>query len=195
MNDLFPVFLKLRDRLCVVVGAGNVAEAKVASLLAAGATLRIVSPSASFALEHPRVTWVRRAFEPRDLEGAWYVTAAATPEVNRQVAAAAEERRLFVNAVDDPEAASAYLGGVVRKHGFIVALCGNGTAPALTGLLREALESILPGDFESWLARAVELRDRWRADGVPMARRRPLLLEALNALYVRRAPREVEELR
>jgi len=50
----------------------------------------------------PHVDIVERGFEAADLDGAWLVVAAATPEVNRTVADAAEIRRLFVNAVDDP---------------------------------------------------------------------------------------------
>ena len=59
--------------------------------------------------------------------------AAAPPEVNREVAAAAEERRLFVNAVDDPAHASLYLGGVVRRGGVTAAISTDGRAPALAG--------------------------------------------------------------
>ncbi len=67
--------------------------------------------------------------------------AAAPPEVNRQVVVAAEARRVFVNAVDDPPNATAYLGGVVRRYGVIVAISTGGRAPALAGLMREALDA------------------------------------------------------
>jgi uroporphyrin-III C-methyltransferase/precorrin-2 dehydrogenase/sirohydrochlorin ferrochelatase len=103
--------------------------------------------------------------------------------VNREVAAAAEARHLFVNAVDDPAAASAYAGGVVRRGSITVAISTGGGAPALAGLLREALDAVLPEDLERWLTTARELRPGWRAEGVPMEGRRPLLLEALNRLY------------
>jgi uroporphyrin-III C-methyltransferase/precorrin-2 dehydrogenase/sirohydrochlorin ferrochelatase len=87
--------------------------------------------------------------------------------------------------VDDPPNASVYLGGVVRRGGVTLAISTDGAAPALAGLLREALDTALPDtpDLEAWMARARELRPGWRADGVPMAERRPHLLRALNALY------------
>src|SRR4029079_14379928 len=107
---------------------------------------------------------------------------AATPEVNRQVAAAAEARRIFVNAVDDPPNATAYLGGVVRRDGVTVAISTSGEAPAIAGLLREGLDALLSSDLAAWMATAREARAKWRPDGVPMAQRRPLLLEALNQL-------------
>jgi uroporphyrin-III C-methyltransferase/precorrin-2 dehydrogenase/sirohydrochlorin ferrochelatase len=128
---------------------------------------------------------VRRAFEDADLDGAWYVVAAAPPEVNRQVGAAAEARRLFVNAVDDPAHATAYLGGVVRRDGVTVAISTGGRAPALAGLLREALDAWLPGDLDAWLAAADQARRDWREQGVPMERRRSQLLETLNRLYAK----------
>src|SRR5262249_26438013 len=121
--------------------------------------------------------------EPDDRDDCWFVVAAATPRVNRQVAAAARERRIFVNAVDDPEAASAYLGGVVRKGGATVAISTDGRAPALAGLLREAPDRLLPDDLAEWIASAERLRARWREDGVPIEARRPLLLRALEELY------------
>ena len=113
--------------------------------------------------------------------------AAATPEVNRQVAQAAEERRLFVNAVDDPANATAFLSGVVRRDGVTLAISTSGDAPGLTALLREALDAVLPRDLGEWMDEARDERATWRRDGVPMEERRPLLLEALNGLYGRRA--------
>jgi siroheme synthase-like protein len=118
-----------------------------------------------------------------DLDGAWLVVAAATPEVNREVAAAAEARRIFVNAVDDPANASAFLSGTVRRDGVTIAVSTSGRAPALTALLREALDKVLPADLDRWMAEAVRQRAIWRRDQIPMAARKPLLLHALNEMY------------
>src|SRR5439155_21538532 len=131
------------------------------------------------------VTIFRRAFVPEDLDEAWFVVAAATPGVNRTVAAAAEERRLFVNAVAGPANASACLSGVVRRGGVTLAISTSGDAPALTSLLREALDATLPADLERWMQAARDARAAWRRDGVEMTRRKPQLLRALNALYER----------
>ena len=109
--------------------------------------------------------------------------AAATPEVNREVAVAARVRRVFVNAVDDPAHASAYLGGVVRRAGVTIAISTGGAAPALAGLLREAIDSLLPRDLARWMRASPAAAPSLARDRVPMARRRPLLLDALNALY------------
>lgn len=180
----FPVFLDLRSRPVLVVGGGRVAFGKVASLLEAGARVTVVAPRIDKTVDGAEL--LPREFRPADLDGRWLAVAAATPEVNRAVAAEAERRRVFVNAVDDPGAASAFLGGVVRKGGVTVAVGTDGSAPALSGLLREALAALLPDDLDQWTRTASQVRAQWKAARVPMAERRPLLLEALNQLYVRR---------
>jgi siroheme synthase-like protein len=173
----------------VIVGGGPVAASKLAALQAAGADIVVVAPDVCPEIESAGVAVVRRAFEPADLEGAWFVVAAAPPDVNRSVAGEAQRLRVFVNAVDDPANASVYLGGVVRRGGVTLGISTDGAAPALAGLLREALDAMLPADLQVWSLRAHELRESWRARGVPMEARRPELLEALNALYEsRRSP-------
>ena len=184
---LYPLFLKLAGRKVLVVGGGPVAAAKVAALREAGAEISVVAPDVEPGLvelaDAGKITLVRRSFDAADLGGVWFVVAAATPEVNRGVAAAAESQRLFVLAVDDPSAASAYGAGTLRRGGVTVAVSTDGRAPALAGLLREGLEAVLPADLETWAAAAATQRAQWRAAGVPMSERRPLLLRALNAIY------------
>ena len=166
--DLLPLFVKLSGRRVVVVGTDWVAASKLDALVRAGADIHVVDPD---------------AFVPADLDGAWYVVSAATPEINGRVAEAAEARRIFVNAVDDPPNASAYLGGVIRRGGVTIAISTSGDAPALAGILREGIDALLPPDLDRWAETAREKRREWKAAGVPMDERRPQLIEALKALY------------
>jgi uroporphyrin-III C-methyltransferase / precorrin-2 dehydrogenase / sirohydrochlorin ferrochelatase len=198
MSDLLPLFVNLAGRRVVLVGGGPVAAAKLSQLAAAGARVRVVAPviggrvaaqaalslgAASGASEEPAIEIIPRRFIPSDLDHAWLAVAAATPEVNREVAAAAEARQIFVNAVDDPANASAFLSGVIRRDGVTVAISTSGDAPALTSLLREALDAVLPRDLFAWMARARVARIAWKRDRVPMEARKPRLLRVLNALY------------
>ena len=180
---VFPVFLKLAGRRVLVVGGGPVAASKLRGLLDADATVVVVAPDVVEEIAAAPVEILRRPFVPEDLEGISFVVAAAPPDVNREVAAAAHPRGLFVNAVDDMENATAYMGAIVRRAGVTMALSTDGEAPALAGLMREALEALLPDDLDAWVTSAREARRDWLARGVPMAERRPLLLEALVALY------------
>ena len=148
--------------------------------------MTVIAPEVVEAIAGAAVEVIRRPFRAADLDDAWYVVAAAPPDVNRAVAAAAHERNIFVNAVDDLENASAYLGAVLRRAGVTIALSTDGEAPALAGLMREALEAVLPDDLEAWMETARNARRQWLADDVPMEQRRPLLLEALEKLYEKR---------
>jgi siroheme synthase-like protein len=171
---LFPLFLKLEGRAVLVVGAGPVAERKVASLLEAGAEVRVVAPQATPEVLRlagaGRIAWTPRAFDEADLDGAWLIVAATgDPQVQRRIAATAEARRVFLLAVDDPPNASAYSGAVVRRPPFLVAISSSGATPALARLVREIVEQVLPGD--AWVEHARRLRDRWIADETPMGER------------------------
>jgi uroporphyrin-III C-methyltransferase/precorrin-2 dehydrogenase/sirohydrochlorin ferrochelatase len=190
MTELLPLFVNLDGRRVLLVGGGSVAAAKLKQLLAVRADVFVVAPKVHEEIDGAGVAVARREFRPSDLDGAWLVVAAATPAVNQAVAAAAADRRIFVNAVDDPANASAFLSGVVRRDGVTLAISTSGAAPGLTALLREGLEAVLPRDLGRWLREATWQRRRWRRAGVPMEQRRPLLLEALNRLY---APASSEE--
>jgi siroheme synthase-like protein len=187
-GSLFPIALKLEGLTVLVVGAGPVAEAKARSLLDAGARVRLVAPDAGFEWRDTRLELRKRKFLPEDLDECWLVVSAAPPEVQREVAEQARARRKFVIAVDDPSNGTAHASAVVRRGGLTLGISTDGAAPALSGLVREALESLIPVEMERWLDAARRERRRWRREGVPMADRRPLLLRALNELYEKRLP-------
>jgi len=180
---VYPAFLRLQGRRAVIVGGGPVAASKLGPLLAAGARVSVVAPSIHPDMRREGVVVYERPFRTRDLNGAWFVVAAAPPEINQHVVRAAERRRVFVNAVDDASLATAYLGSVVERGGVTVAISTGGRAPALAGLLREGLDAVLPEDLAYWVGHAEGLRPAWRAEGVPHAQRRTLLLESLVRLY------------
>jgi uroporphyrin-III C-methyltransferase/precorrin-2 dehydrogenase/sirohydrochlorin ferrochelatase len=180
---LLPLFVKLRHRRVLLVGGGTVATAKLRQLLAIDADVVVVAPEIAAEIEAAGVEMRRRAFEADDLADVWFVVAAAPPAVNATVAAAADARRILVNAVDDPPHATAYFGGVLRRGGITLAISSDGAAPALTALLRQALDALLPRDTGRWMAAARRARAEWRRHGVPIEGRRPLLLETLNRLY------------
>src|SRR5215470_953272 len=185
---LLPLFLNLSGRRVLLVGGGPVAAAKLQQLLAAAAEVHVIAPAVIDEIERTSascgVLIDRRQFVAADLDGAWLVVAAATPDVNRDVAAAAEARRIFVNAVDDPANASAFLSGVIRREGLTLAISTSGDAPGLTALIRQGFDELLPRrDLAEWVREARRQRARWKAEGVPMEERRPLLLQALNRLY------------
>jgi uroporphyrin-III C-methyltransferase / precorrin-2 dehydrogenase / sirohydrochlorin ferrochelatase len=180
---LHPVFLDLKDRRVLVVGGGGVAVEKARALADAGASLVVVAPDVRAEMVSLASTIFRRPFQASDVDGAWYVVAAAPPAVNAEVRQAADARQIFVNAVDDRERATAFAASVLRRGPVTMAIGTGGDAPALARLLREALERLLPTDVSSWASLATDLRERWLHDGTPMGERRPQLLAALARLH------------
>jgi uroporphyrin-III C-methyltransferase / precorrin-2 dehydrogenase / sirohydrochlorin ferrochelatase len=172
--SVYPLFVKLEGRRVLVVGGGAVAQRKVEALLASKARVCVVSPEATEGLrrlaDEARVDWTARAFVESDVEAAWIVVAATSDlDVQNRVAAAAEARRVFVVAVDHPEHASAYAGAVVERPPFVVAISSGGATPALTRLVRELIEDILPP--ADWVEQAKQLRATWKAEGTPFGDR------------------------
>jgi uroporphyrin-III C-methyltransferase/precorrin-2 dehydrogenase/sirohydrochlorin ferrochelatase len=183
MSPLLPLFVKLAGREVVVVGGGAMAAVRVRQLAEAGARITVVAPQVREDAARHASSVYRRPFHAADLDGAWFAVAAATPDVNAAVAAAAEERRILVNAVDDPDRATAYTAGVITRGDATVAISTGGRAPALAGLLREVVDDLLPPDVATWIDVAEAERPAWKRDRVPLGERRPLLLRRLNELY------------
>src|ERR1039457_7644509 len=72
----YPVFLDLKDRPVLVVGAGKVALRKTRGLLEAGARITVVAPDCEPEFDDLPVRVVRRRFRASDLAGALLVFAA-----------------------------------------------------------------------------------------------------------------------
>ena len=117
--SLFPMFLKLQDRPCLVVGAVTIGEGKAQSLLEAGALVCVVAPRATQRLQelaaHGAINWLKRKFTPADLDGKSLVIAAtSSPSVNELVFRESRRRHVLCNAVDDPSHCDFFYGAVVR---------------------------------------------------------------------------------
>ncbi len=181
---VFPVFLKLGGKRVVIVGGGNMALEKLPALIEAQADIYLIAPQIKPEIRQlERVTLIERPYREGDLQGAWYVVSAAPPEVNREVSAEANERQVFVNAVDDLRHADVYLGSIITRGAFTIAISSNGGSPALTALIRRGLEWLLPRDLNDWLAIGRAMRPEWKQNQTPFAARRPLLLKAINRWY------------
>jgi precorrin-2 dehydrogenase / sirohydrochlorin ferrochelatase len=156
MAALFPMFLKLEDCPCVVVGAGGIAAQKLESLLASGARVRIVAPEASADIQElarlGRVAWTQAEFQDGHLAGALLVIAATgNPAVNQQVYRAARERGVLCNSVDEPERCDFFYPAVVRRGDLQIAISTAGKSPALAQRIRKDLEEQFDASYVSWL--------------------------------------------
>jgi len=166
----WPVNLVVRDRRVVVIGAGRIAARKIEPLLELGAVVTVVAPEVTEEIrawhDAGRVTLLERDFQPADLDDAWLaVTATSTPAVNAAVKAAGDERRMFVNAADDPAHCSFTLMSVVRQGDLVVTIGTGGRSPALATWLKRRAQAELGPEYATLLDLLSEAREELRASG------------------------------
>jgi siroheme synthase-like protein len=148
----YPIFLDLRNRPCLVIGGGPVAERKVEALLRVGARLTVISPVVTEPLEswarEGRICLVTRMYGPGDFDG-YALAFAATDdgEVNAAVARDGRARGVWVNAADDPVHCDFILPSVLRRGDLVVAVATGGASPALSRAIREELEAYFTEDY------------------------------------------------
>lgn len=157
MATLFPAFLKLKGRRCVVVGAGRIAEQKLDALLAAGAAVRVIAPSASERIRElcarGQIELTQREFRAGDLHGAFLAIAATgDAQVNYRVFRDADQGGVLCNAVDEPDRCHFYYPAVVRRGDLQIAISTAGRSPALAQRIRSELEKQFPPECVAWLA-------------------------------------------
>lgn len=175
---LFPLFADLKGRPVLVVGGGLVAERKIEALLEAGARPRVQSPALTPRLaawqQAGRLQWLGGLFDAAALDEAWLVIAATDDqEVNRRVAAAAAERRVLANVVDDAALSSFHVPALVRRGPLQIAISSGGGAPMVARHLRRQLETWLDDSWGALTALLTRERARIRARfAEPAARRR-----------------------
>jgi len=184
MLELFPVYLDVTGRSCLVVGGGEVACRKVRNLLECGASITVVAPEAEEGIRqlarNREVTWYDREFVETDLEGMFLVFSATNQEgLNEVIAELCKKRNILVNVVDDPPRCTFLVPSVVRRGPLSVAISTGGNSPLFARKLREQLEQIITrehGEFVELLGQAREMAKRAYPDD--MARRRKVF-EAL----------------
>jgi uroporphyrin-III C-methyltransferase / precorrin-2 dehydrogenase / sirohydrochlorin ferrochelatase len=146
----YPSGLRLAGRRVVVVGGGHVAQRRVPQLIAAGADVVVVSPAVTPAIEGlaraGEITWHERGFAEEDLDETWYVVATTNDrDVNEQVTAGAERRRIFCVRADDATRATAWTPAVGRHAGVTVAVLGNREPRRSAAVRDEILEGLREG--------------------------------------------------
>jgi siroheme synthase-like protein len=178
--NLFPAFLKLEGRRCLVVGAGAVGEEKIGGLLRAGADLLVVAPAATEQVrawaQAGRIRWEARKFRAADLRGAFVVVAAtSSAELHEKIFRLARRRGVLCNVVDDPARCDFYYGSVVKRGSLQIAISTAGLSPALAQRLRKKFEEQFGAEYELWVEELGKTRERLFAKNIEPARRKSLL--------------------
>jgi siroheme synthase-like protein len=185
---ILPIFLELRDRPCLVIGAGPVAFRKASALAACGAKVTVVGPVLSAGMRRlvrqGKVVWRPRRFRPEDLKGMELVVAATDESViNEQAAQEARARRVWINVVDQPRLCSFYFPSIVRRGKLVLAISTTGVSPALAKWIRRDLERRYGTSYRELL----EVMARWRGEvqrNVKTPRQRKKLFEEALQAYL-----------
>lgn len=177
MDELFPIFLKLAGRLCLVAGGGAVAEAKMQGLVRCGAKVRVVAPEATPGIREAaslgRLAWEERSFLPSDLTGVFLVVAATNSrELHEDIFRRCQQAGILCNAVDEPERCDFYYPAVVRRGALQVAISTAGHSPFLAQRLRHELEEHFGSEYAAWLEEiGRQRRELFQAEISPENRR------------------------
>jgi len=146
----YPVNLNIKDKLCVVIGGGSVAERKVENLLRYGGRVRVVSPDLTDRLSkwasQGKMDYTRSEYRASHLKGAFLVYAATSDrKVNAEIARDAAKRRLLVNVVDSATESTFILPAVLRNREISIAVSTNGLSPAKSVRIRDRIKELLEG--------------------------------------------------
>ena len=188
MTSLFPMFMKLEGRRCLVVGAGKVGEPKIAGLLETGASVGVVAVEASAAVREwaagGRIDLRLRGFAPEDLDGVFAVIAAtASRRLNQSIYDEAQKRRVLCNVVDVPELCDFYYPAVVRRGDLQIAISTAGQSPSLAQDIRRRLEGEFGPGYSAWVRELGATRKRILASDLDQERK----LDLLHSLASREA--------
>ncbi len=164
----YPIFLNLRERRCVVVGGGPVAERKARGLVAAGAKVRLISPEVTVPLARlaarKKLTLRRRRYRKGDLKGSFLVFAATDDrKVQQAVAREAREVRALLNSADDPKGSDFLVPARLSRGRLQAAISTGGSSPALAKLLRQQLDTLLGKCISARLASLSKLRQQLKS--------------------------------
>ena len=199
MTSLFPMFLKLGGKQCLVVGAGSVGESKIGGLLETGARIRAVSLDASPVVRE----WARagkielevRAFSEEDLNGAFLtVVATNSRTLNERVYREAQRRGVLCNVVDVPDLCDFFYPAVVRRGDLQIAVSTAGQSPSLAQKIRQQLEKQFGPGYASWVAELGETRKLILSSDLDKEHKLDLLHSLASREAVEAALAEIPEL-
>ena len=177
---LFPAFLKLTGRRCLVIGAGPVAQKKIEGLVRAGAMVLVVAPQATDSVRAwaraKKIRWEPRRFRAADFGGVFLVVASTSSSaLHEKIYRQARRRGVLCNVVDDPAHCDFYYGAVVRRGDLQIAISTGGHSPALAQRLRKKIEREIGAEYEHWLEQLGVARKRLFAKSLSPVRRKALL--------------------
>lgn len=186
MTHLFPIYLNLSGKNCLVIGGGPVAERKVENLLEYEANIKLVSPQVENKIkEWSRdgiITWLPREFAAQDLDGIFMVFVATNDgAVNQQVVELCRQRGILANAVDDPPNCDFFIPSLIRRNSLVVAISTEGKSPLFARKLREELEDVITPEYGEFVEILGELRTQIKHGVLDIGLRKKIFENLVNS--------------
>lgn len=187
---VFPLFVDLEDKLCLVAGGGVTGSRKAEILLQFGAKIRVVAPEIGHAvkrLEGQDTVSVRiKPYSEQDMDDVFLAVAAtSSAKVNERVYQDAVKKNIPVNVVDDPKQCTFLFPSVVQRGKLVVGISTSGAYPALSKKLRKTLEASLPEDWAILVELLAEFRKRVRTSPMNQAQKEQILKRTVDTFFER----------
>jgi len=184
-KSLYTINIKLNNKNCLVVGAGNVSERKIKGLLESKANITVVSLEFTEGIlalkDHSNLKLITREFREGDLENMFLVLAATNNRsLNSQIAALCNKKNILINIVDDPENSSFFVPSVIRRGDLSIAVSTGGKSPALASKIGKELLSQFDEKYEKYLDILGEIRDLVKIEVKDPLKRREVLTQLLE---------------
>ena len=186
-----PIFINITNRLCIVIGGGDVATRKVSMLLKANAAITLVSPEICHELQtlvdDGKIQCIQSTYQKQQLDGACLVVAATDDEsVNEAVSLDAKSLNIPVNVVDSPALCTFTMGSIIERSPVVIAVSSEGNAPVLARYIRTKIETMLPAGYGRIAGIAGEFRDKVKAKYTTTQARRRFWEDVLQGPLVER---------
>ena len=159
----YPINLNLKDKKCLVVGGGSVAERKVSGLLVAGGEVTVISPEITENLKilanEKKIIWIQDAYKSGMANG-YFLLIAATNSEEANILAINEAKSFgaLVNAPANPALSDFSVPAVMRRGDLSVAITTEGISPALSRIIKEEIGEFVPKNIDEWLKFLKDIR-------------------------------------
>jgi uroporphyrin-III C-methyltransferase/precorrin-2 dehydrogenase/sirohydrochlorin ferrochelatase len=157
-----PVFLDLQTGPVLLVGAGDLARAKLRLLAAAGARIRWFATDGHHDVrgladaDAARIEFAEGDPLTADLSGVIAILCAGAGDVGPAMSARAKSVGLPVNVMDDLAHSTFIFPAIVDRGDVVVAVGTGGASPVVARRVRERIEAMLPariGDLATFIGR------------------------------------------
>ncbi len=184
--SFFPIDISLKNKKCIIIGGGRIAERKASSLLSCGAKVKLVSPKLTSYLHQlfleGKIEWSRKEFEEEDIVDCFLVIGATDNfEVNQRVSKVALKKNLLTNIVNAPKLGNFIFPSIIKQGDLIISISTSGKYPLLSKKIKEDLKEKLVSDYSKFLKLLKEVELKIKERSFSPSERRKILRKIIES--------------